>query len=222
MHLRYWLSILSVVMLVSIQDARKTLAEDFRLVESDCRAIPTPRAKIDQCLALIANKKVSKTYFPPIYHEVSDSFAEIGDYDNAIKYARTEIEVASANLQNTAPNASQLNREGNLKAMSGRYERMGTLLALARLTHPQRDSGAAHESASAERDSYSMAIRFDTTNHAAYMRRAEIRSLLCESAEAKDDLETAVRLARQINDESVLRKYKGAILPNCASAWRAR
>jgi hypothetical protein len=85
----------------------------------------TDPREIEKCLALIANKKISKWFLATI-GEVSDTFVETGDYDHAIKFLRTAIEVASEHLQNdvTVGNPSRIDREARearLKAMSWLY-----------------------------------------------------------------------------------------------------
>ncbi|MGE9010587.1 hypothetical protein ACO2JO_18535 [Leptospira interrogans] len=211
-----------IAALIISQNCTTAFADDLSIFTSDCEAIPKSKPKIDKCLALIAERKVSKTYFPPVYLHVAFAFGEMKDYDEAIKYTRLEIQGALENLREHGVTGSmpQIAREANLKAMSKRYERLGTFLAMKRLTSGDRLT--TFETAKAERSSYEMAIHFNSESHTSYMQRAEIGSLLCNPAEAANDLSKAIQLAKRANDERALKNYTSASLPSCEESWRKR
>jgi hypothetical protein len=75
------------------------LADDYKVFQAGCEALKSSKVKMERCLALVNEEKVSKMYFPNVYYELAVEFFELHDYAQAIRYTRLEIEVASENLK---------------------------------------------------------------------------------------------------------------------------
>ncbi|MGY3489916.1 hypothetical protein ACVW1C_007799 [Bradyrhizobium sp. USDA 4011] len=189
-----------------------------RVVDKECRDVLPAQAKIQACLNLLSDQRLSTAYIAPINSEISSTFQSLRDYDNAIKYKKIEIERAQSAAKQPASSAEAL--PASFGAMSQRYTELGTLQALNRLTNIDSQSDEARRVATEEQSNYTMALQYNPMNYRAYRYRAEIHSLFCDSASASQDMEAAVRFAEQSGDQNAARDYQRVTLGACIPAWR--
>jgi hypothetical protein len=211
-------ALLTAVATAQVSSTPPPTLDEWRVVAKECSDVAPPQAKIQRCLKLLNDPRISDTYVAAINMEISRAFAYQGDYNNAIKYKKIGIEHAQAWLkrQRLAGEAMR----GNLGAMSLSYTELGQLEALNRLASLETKSDEARKIAREEESSYTLALQFDPTNHKAYRYRAEIRSLFCDSASAAQDLQKAIALAERKGDENAVRSYKTGTLGICIPEWR--
>lgn len=192
--------------------------DERRVVDKECRDVLPAQAKIQACLNLLGDRRLSTAYLVPINSEISSTFQSLRDYDNAIKYKKIEIERAYTAAKQPASSADAL--PASFGAMSQRYTELGTLQALNRLTNVNGQSDEARRGAAEEQSNYNLALQYNPMNYRAYRYRAEIHSLFCDSASASQDMEAAVRFAAEAGDETTARDYKRVTLSACIPAWR--
>ncbi|GIQ72965.1 hypothetical protein [Bradyrhizobium sp. RD5-C2] len=192
--------------------------DERRVVDKECRDVLPAQAKIQACLNLLSDRRLSTAYIVPINGEISSTFQSLRDYDNAIKYKKIEIERAHSAAKQPASSAEAL--PASFGAMSQRYTELGTLQALNRLTSFNSQSDEARRGAAEEQSNYNMALQYNPMNYRAYRYRAEIHSLFCDSASASQDMEAAVKFAEQSGDQNAARDYKRVTLSACVPAWR--
>jgi hypothetical protein len=128
-----------------------------------------------------------------------------------------EVSLAQDDLRRNHSSGDAL--RANLGAISGRYVELGMFYALDRLSRLDEKSDEAHKRVEQERFSYLNALKFNPSNHKAYMYLAEIESFLCDGGAAGSHQDTALKLAQQADDETAVREYKYAVLPNCIPEW---
>ena len=192
--------------------------DERRVVDKECRDVLPAQAKIQACLNLLSDRRLSNAYIVPINGEISSTFQSLRDYDNAIKYKKIEIERAHSAAKQPASSAEAL--PASFGAMSQRYTELGTLQALNRLTNFNSQSDEARRGAAEEQSNYNLALQYNPMNYRAYRYRAEIHSLFCDSASASQDMEAAVKFAEQSGDQNAARDYKRVTLSACVPAWR--
>lgn len=192
--------------------------DERRVVDKECRDVLPAQAKIQACLNLLSDGRLSTAYIVPINSEISSTFQSLRDYDNAIKYKKIEIERAYTAAKQPASSTDAL--PASFGAMSQRYTELGTLQALNRLTNFNGQSDEARRGAVEEQSNYNLALQYNPMNYRAYRYRAEIRSLFCDSASASLDMEAAVKFAEQSGDQNAARDYKRVALSACVPAWR--
>ncbi len=163
--------------------ASRAWADEFKTVQDHCANIKaSPKATIESCLALLSRGKISKAYFPSVYHAVANAWSDLNDFDRSIECTRKEIEIASENMKTefASGKISGFSREAWPKQMSYTYKTLGQYLALARLSGSDTKSDKAFAYAKAELVSYDAAIAYNHENDKAYIARAEVHSLLCD------------------------------------------
>lgn len=215
--------VMEIALLLSIF-ASTAAADEYKEFADRCQGIKVPKVKIERCLALIQGGKLSRSMFPAIYSEVAFAWYELDDFDRAAEYTRTQIKIASEIMKSELDSGklSSFGREAWPKQMSWSYKRLGQYLTFARLREVDGSSDKAFNYAKAELGSYNAAVSFDRENHAAYMARAEVQSLLCNASQAATDAEAALRIARARHDDRAYRDYKSKVLPGCVTAWQSR
>lgn len=191
--------------------------DEGRLVDKECRDVLPPQAKIRACLSLLSDQRIPIAYIVPINGEISSAFESLRDYSNAIKYKKIEIERAVAPVKQASSDEAVPVTFG---AMSQRYTELGTLQSLNRLTNFKSLPDEARRSAADEQNNYNLALQYNPMNYRAYRHRADIHSLLCNSASATQDLEAAVKFAELAGDQNAARDYKRVTLSACIPAWR--
>ena len=212
----------TLVALVILPAAAQTAAtayarDELRVVDKECRDVSPPQAKIRECLGLLGDRRISIASIAPINGEISSAFESLRDYDNAIKYKKIEIERALAPVKQISADEAPPVTFG---AMSQRYTELGTLQSLNRLTNLKSLPDDARRSAADEQNNYNLALQYNPMNYRAYRRRADIHSVLCNSASATQDLEAAIKFAELAGDQNAARDYKRVTLSACIPAWR--
>ncbi|NOJ40887.1 hypothetical protein [Bradyrhizobium australiense] len=204
--------------------ASTAVADDYKVYVDRCQSIKAPKAKIERCLALMENGKLSKAIFPGIYSEIAFAWSELDDFDRAAEYTRAQIRITLENMKAefSSGKLSAIGRQVWPRQMSHSYNRLGQYLSLARLKESDGSSEKALNYAKAELSSYNAAISYDRENHAAYSARAEVQSLLCNDFQATMDMEAALRIARARDDDRAYRENKSKVLPRCVPGWRSR
>jgi hypothetical protein len=193
----------------------------WRVVAKECQNVAPPVQKIKSCLKLATDSRTSSTYLPVIYMEIAYSLADNNDYSGAIKYARMEIEHAEVSLKrNQLQHVPDLQQQADRAAMSLRYLRLGQFESLYRMTALKMRSDEARRMAEDEQNNYELAIQFDPSSHKAYWRRAQLRSLFCDSSAAAHDVDEALKLATRAEDDGAVKEYKTGLLDACIPEWR--
>jgi len=193
--------------------------DEWERIDAQCTRITPPAKKIERCVKLLADSRIPRNYLALINGQIAWAFSDLKQYSKSIEHKLIDISLAQDELRRNHSTGDAL--RANLNAISGRYEELGMFYALDRLSRLVERSDEAHKSAEQERLSYLSALKFNPRNYKAYMRLAEIESLLCDSLAASSHQDTALKLAVQADDDRAVREYKYAILPTCIPDWRA-
>lgn len=190
---------------------------EWRVIDRECRDVSPPQAKIGACLSLLGDRRISIAYSAPINSEISSAFESLRDFNNAIKYKKIEIERALAPVKQISSDEASPVTFG---AMSQRYTELGALQSLNRLTNFKSQPDEARRSGVDEQNNYNLALQYNPMNYRAYRGRADVHSLLCNSASATQDLEAAIKFAEGAGDQNAARDYKRVTLSVCSPPWR--
>ncbi|MBR0875191.1 hypothetical protein JQ633_32860 [Bradyrhizobium tropiciagri] len=212
-------SLATLVALVVLPAAAQTAhsRDAWRVVDKECRDVSPLQAKIRACLSLLSDQRIPIATVVQINGEISGAFESLHDYDNAIKYKKIEIERALAPVKQASSDGTPPVTFG---AMSQRYTELGALQSLNRLTNFKSQPDEARRSAADEQNNLNLALQYNPMNYRAYRHRADVYSLLCNSASAAQDLEAAIRFAELAGDQNAARDYKRVTPSACIPAWR--
>lgn len=178
------------------------------------------RQKIDSCLSLLP--QLDNELKGGVYTIVAATYVlRFEDLDKAIDYQLKALQAEGDQPPKPRPDRTpELNRFSVIAYYARKSEknyRMGWYLDFKAKTLPGNGSSEMAVSLSQRALSYlTLAVALNRLNHEAYAARAELYAKYCRSMEAESDKATAVRIARQQDNESVMRNYAGLSLASCA------